>query len=89
MSTRTTIERILRDADDASGQTCRGWTIEVSDGVIVMRDFNALPFITFGVADVSALFGDLRLAMRAAFEQSQAASPEAMKQDQKREEQAA
>ena len=41
----------------------------VSDGVIVMRDFNALPFITFGVADVSALVGDLRLAMRAASEQ--------------------
>ena len=70
MSTRTTIERILRDADDASGQTCRGWTIEVSDGVIVMRDFDAKPFISFGASDLSALIGDLRRAQTAAHEQS-------------------
>lgn len=69
MSARITIERILRDDDDHSGQTIRQWRIEAEGGHITVRDReDHLPFLMLRPADVDILILDLRKAQAAAVE---------------------
>lgn len=67
MSVRITIERILRDDDDASGQTIRQWRIDAEGGHITLRDReDHIPFVMLRPADVDVLVADLRRAQTAA-----------------------
>lgn len=63
MSERITIERILRDDDDCSGQTIRQWKIEAEGGHITVRDReDHLPFLMMRPADIEIFVDDLRRA---------------------------
>lgn len=69
MSARITIERILRDDDDDSGQTIRQWKIEAEGRHIVVRDHEEhLPFLMLRPADIAIFVGDLERARAAAIE---------------------
>lgn len=63
MSSRITIERVLRDDDDHSGQTIRQWRIETEGGHITVRDReDHIPFLMLRPADIEILIDDLRKA---------------------------
>lgn len=66
MSARITIERLLRDDDDASGQTIRQWKIEADPGMITLRHNHGDGFIMLRSADVHMLIHDLTRAQTAA-----------------------
>jgi hypothetical protein len=68
MATRVTIERILRDEDDASGQTIRDWKIEAERGHIVVRMKHGDGFITMRPADIDIFTDDLAWAKAAALD---------------------
>lgn len=62
MVRRVTIETILRDEDDASGQTVRDWKIEADRGHIVIRLKHGDGFLSMRATDVNDFVTDLRLA---------------------------
>lgn len=62
MPARITIERILRDEDDASGQTVREWTIECDPGHIMIKMKHGTGFLHLRPSDVEQLIDDLRRA---------------------------
>lgn len=63
MAVRHTIERILRDDDDDSGQTIREWKIEAEPGVGVMVKMNhGNGFILLRADDVGLFVNDLMSA---------------------------
>lgn len=67
MSVRVTFERILRDDDDASGQTIRQWKMEAEGGHITIRDReDHIPFIMLRPADIDLFVADLEKARAAA-----------------------
>lgn len=66
MTARITIERILRDDDDASGQTIREWKIESESGSVTIRLKHGDGFILLRPADVETFASDLRRAAEAA-----------------------
>lgn len=66
MPARITIERILRDDDDASGQTVRDWKIESVAGTVTIRLKHGNGFILLKSADVEIFAGDLRRAAEVA-----------------------
>ncbi len=67
MSTRVTLERLLRDEDDAAAQTVRGWTLQIADGGISIggREPGSAKFM-IRVAEIGELIGDLNAAADAA-----------------------
>ena len=70
-SARITIERILRDDDDCSGQTIRQWKIESEGRHITIRDReDHLPFLMLRPDDIEILIDDLRKAKRLALEEA-------------------
>lgn len=66
MAARITIERLLRDDDDDSGQTIRDWKIESDPGHITIRMKHGDGFIIMRPSDVETFINDLRRAQDAA-----------------------
>lgn len=66
MSARITIERVLRDDNDASGQTIREWRIESEPGHIIIRMKHGDGFIMLRVDDVDLFAADLQRAKESA-----------------------
>lgn len=67
MAARMTLERVLRDDDDASGQTIREWKIEVESGAcITIRMNHGDGFILLRPDDVDWFITDLNRAKDAA-----------------------
>lgn len=66
MAARITIERVLRDDDDASGQSIRDWKIEADSGLITIRMKFGDGFIMLRPADVEIFTADLQRAKAAA-----------------------
>lgn len=66
MAARVTIERLLRDDDDASGPSIRDWKIEVEPSHIMIRMNHSDGFILLRPADVEILIVDLRRAKETA-----------------------
>lgn len=63
MAVRATIERVLRDDDDASGQTIRDWKIEAEPGAgIMIRMKHGTGFILLRAGDVDLFVADLKRA---------------------------
>lgn len=71
MAARVTIERILRDDDDASGQTIREWKIESEPGHITIRLKHGDGFLLLRTADVEVFSADLQRAKDTALSLSQ------------------
>jgi len=59
MARRMTLERILRDDDDASGQTIRNWLIEEDSGMLTIRPREDLNFILIRASDAKQFADDL------------------------------
>lgn len=66
MTARITIERLLRDDDDASGQTVRDWKIESEAGRITIRMKHGDGFILLRADDTDLFVTDLERARAAA-----------------------
>ena len=66
MAARHTIERVLRDDDDASGQSIREWKIESEGSHIMIRRREGDGFVMLRAADVDTFVADLRRAQDAA-----------------------
>lgn len=66
MVARKTIERILRDDDDASGQSVREWKVESDPGTITVRLRNGDGFLLMRADDVDLFINDLYSAQEAA-----------------------
>lgn len=64
MPTKVTVERVLRDEDDDSGQTVRSWRIEAEKDHMTIRagGGSATGFILIRASDVEALVEDLLIA---------------------------
>lgn len=65
MAVRHTIERILRDDDDDSGQSIREWRIETEGTHVTVRRREGDGFILLRAADIDTLITDLRRAQEA------------------------
>lgn len=63
MAVRKTIERILRDDNDQSGQSIREWKIEVEGSHVTVRPRENLGFLLLRAEDVNLLCGDLMEAV--------------------------
>lgn len=66
MVVRNTIERILRDPEDASGQTMREWKIEAERGHITIRLKHGDGFLMMRADDVDLFIKDLSSAQQMA-----------------------
>jgi hypothetical protein len=66
MTGRITIERLLRDDDDASGQSIRKWKIESEAGHVTIRLDHGEGFILLRSADIDQFVIDLSKAGDAA-----------------------
>jgi len=66
MTGRITIERILRDDDDASGQSIRKWKIEAEAGVVTIKLDHGDGFILLRARDIDQFVIDLNRAGEAA-----------------------
>lgn len=63
MALRVTFERVLRDDDDASGQTIRDWKIEAEPGSgITIRMKHGDGFVLLRAADIDLFVKDLNSA---------------------------
>lgn len=63
MPARVTIERLLRDKDDESGQTVRDWKIEAeADGAITIRLKHGEGFLLLRHADIDLFTSDIECA---------------------------
>lgn len=62
MTARITIERILRDNDDMSGQTIRDWKIESEWHGVTIRMKHGDGFILLRAEDVDQFVADLNRA---------------------------
>lgn len=62
MPARITIERLLRDEDDASGQSVRNWKIEVDACTITIRLKHGDGFLLLRTDDVPLFSADLERA---------------------------
>ncbi len=72
MSARVTIERILRDDNDASGQSVRRWRIEAEAeaeaGYVTITTGGENSFLLIQAGDVDLFVRDLNQAVEAAAE---------------------
>lgn len=66
MAARITIERILRDEDDDSGQTIRDWKIDAEWNGVTIRMKRGDGFIMLRAGDVDQFIADLVRAKEAA-----------------------
>lgn len=66
MPARLTIERILRDDDDDSGQSIRDWKIECDAGHVTIRLQHGDGFLLLRADDVEIFTADLQRARDAA-----------------------
>lgn len=66
MAARITIERILRDDNDDTGQSVRDWKIESDAGFITIRLKHGEGFITLRPTDIEIFTADLQRAKDAA-----------------------
>lgn len=66
MAVRVTVERVLRDADDISGQSIRDWKMEAEKGHLTIRLKHGDGFIMLTPDDVEQFINDLRRAEQAA-----------------------
>lgn len=66
MPAKITIERLLRDADDDSGQTIRDWKIESEPGHITIRLKHGDGFLLLRASDIDTFYADILLAKKAA-----------------------
>lgn len=71
MTARITIERVLRDVDDDSGQTIRDWKIESEAGHVTIRLKHGDGFIMMRPADVDIFTADLQRAKATALSLSE------------------
>jgi len=62
MVARITIERLLRDDDDNTGQSVRDWKIEVNAGHVTIRLKFGDGFILLREEDIDGFIADLRRA---------------------------
>lgn len=65
MAKRMTLERILRDDDDASGQTIRSWRIESDGDQVCITKSEHSEWIMIRTSDVDQFIADLREIARA------------------------
>lgn len=68
MAARVTIERILRDEEDATGATIRDWKIEAERGHVVVRLKHGDGFLMLRPADIEIFTDDLARAKAAALD---------------------
>lgn len=68
MAARVTIERILRDEDDAVGSTIRDWKIEAECGHVVIRLKHGDGFLMLRPSDIEIFTDDLARAKAAALD---------------------
>lgn len=68
MSARVTIERVLRDEDDAAGQSVRRWRIEAESGHVTIRTGGEISFLLIRADDVDLFVRDLNQAVETAAE---------------------
>lgn len=61
MAARITIERILRDDDDASGHSVREWAIECEPGYVTIKSKGG-GFLLMRAADIDTFTADLARA---------------------------
>lgn len=61
-ASRVTVERVLRDDDDHSGQTIRDWKIETERGHITIRLRHGDGFLMLRPDDIEIFIGDLHQA---------------------------
>lgn len=66
MAARVTIERMLRDEDDDTGQSLRDWRIESERGFVTIRMKHGDGFILMRPADIDLFVRDLTRAKEAA-----------------------
>lgn len=67
MAARITIERVLRDEDDASGQSVRDWKIEAERGFVTIQlKYSSGGFLLLRTDDVNQFVIDLNRAKDAA-----------------------
>jgi hypothetical protein len=66
MAARITIERILRDEDDASGQSIRSWIIASEPEHVTVKLKHGDGFLLLRAADVDQFAADLQRAREAA-----------------------
>ena len=59
MTKRVTLERILRDDDDQSGQSIREWKMEIEDDQIKIRPRDGADFLMIRADDVDQFHDDL------------------------------
>jgi hypothetical protein len=62
MPARITIERVLRDDDDSSGQSIRDWKIESEPGIVTIKLKHGTGFLILRSSDVDAFTADLKRA---------------------------
>lgn len=62
MAVRKTIERILRDPEDASGQTIREWKIEAESGHVTIKLKHGDGFLLLRADDIGLFINDLASA---------------------------
>ena len=65
MPARITIERLLRDDDDASGQSVRDWKIECEPGHITIKLKHGDGFLLLRATDIELFSLDLQRAKEA------------------------
>lgn len=66
MAARITIERILRDDNDDSGQTIREWKIDSEAGHVTIWMKHGSGFLLLRTADIEIFSADLQRAKDAA-----------------------
>jgi hypothetical protein len=59
---KITVERILRDDDDDSGQTVRQWAIESEAGHVTIKMNSMCGFLLLRTADIEIFAADLQRA---------------------------
>lgn len=74
MTARITIERILRDDDDASGQSIRRWKMESENGFLCIKLECGEGFIILRPSDVEMFTADLNRARDNALELAKSTS---------------
>lgn len=62
MAVKMTVERILRDDDDASGQSVREWKIELEDGMLTISGSRHRPesWVLLRLSDADDFIADIR-----------------------------
>lgn len=66
MTARISIDRVLRDDGDATGQTIRAWTIESEIGHVTIKSRTGAGFIILRPEDVETFVADMMRAKAAA-----------------------